>query len=58
MSLLFFRALYQSKNHVSPHTVIVVILDVILNISKHRKQQQLQIQPLLKTIRKLSEKSY
>ena len=57
MSLLFFRALYQSKNHVIPHTVIAVILDIILNISKHRKQQQLQIQPLLKTIKKLSEKS-
>ena len=48
MSLLVFRALYQSKSHVIPHTVIAVIL----NISKHRKQQQLQIQPLLKTIRK------
>ena len=58
MSLLFFRALYQSKNHVISHTVIAVILDVILNISKHRKQQQLQIQPLFKTIIKLSEKSY
>ena len=33
MSLLFFCVLYQSKNHVIPHTVIVVILDVILNIS-------------------------
>ena len=57
MSLLFFLALYQSENHVISHTVIAVILDVTLKISKHRKQQQLQIQPLLKTIRKLSEKS-
>ena len=57
MNLLFFRALYQSKKHVIPHTVIVVILDVILNISNYRKQQQLQIQPLLKSIRKLSEKN-
>ena len=30
MSLLFFRALYHSKNHVILHTVIAVILDVIL----------------------------
>ena len=50
MSLLFFRALYQSKNHVIPHTVIAVILNVILNISKHR-EQQLQKQPLLRNIR-------
>ena len=28
----FFRALYQSKNHVIPHRVIAAILDVILNI--------------------------
>ena len=57
MSQFFFRAMYCSKNHVIPHSVIAAILDVILSISKRRKQQQyasqiLQIQPLLK----LSEK--
>ena len=36
-SLLFFRAVYHSKNHVIPHPVIAAILDVILNISKRRK---------------------
>ena len=55
LSLLFFGAVYHSKNHVIPHSVIAAILDVILNISKRRKQQQyasqiIQIQPLLKTI--------
>ena len=44
---------------VIPHSVIAAILDVILNISKRRKQQQcasqiLQIQSLLK----LSKNSY
>ena len=57
MSLLFYHAVYHSKNHVIPHSVIADILDIILNISKRQKQQQyaiqiLQIQPLLKTIRK------
>ena len=57
MSLLFFREVYHSKNRVIPHPVIAAFLDVILNISKSRKQQQyasqiLQIQTLLKTIRK------
>ena len=51
MSLLFFRAVYHSQNHVIPHSVIAAILDVILPISKCRKQQYasqiLQIQPLL-----------
>ena len=28
----FFRAVYQSKNHVISHPVIAAILDVILNI--------------------------
>ena len=56
-SLLFFRAVYHSKSYVIPHSVIASILDVILYISKRRKQQQyasqiLQKQPLLKTIRK------
>ena len=31
-SLLFFHAVYRSKNHVIPHRVIAAILDVILNI--------------------------
>ena len=31
-SLLFFRAVYHSKNHVIPQPVITAILDVILNI--------------------------
>ena len=58
MSLFFFRAMYYSKNHVIPKSVIAAILDVILSISKRRKQQQyasqiLQIQPLLKIIRKI-----
>ena len=57
MSLLFYRAVYHSENHMIPHSVIAAILDIILNISKRRKQQQyaiqiLQIQPLLKTIEK------
>ena len=57
MSLVFFRAMYYSKKHVIPHSVIAAILDVFLSISKRRKQQQyasqiLQIQPLLKIIRK------
>ena len=57
MSLLFYHAVYHSKNHVIPHSVIADILDIILNISKRQKQQQyaiqiLQIQPLLKTIGK------
>ena len=29
---IFFRAVYHSKNHVIPHSVIAAILDVILNI--------------------------
>ena len=50
MSLLFYRAVYHSKNHLIP-------LEIISNISKRRTQQQyasqiLQIQPLLKTIEK------
>ena len=58
-SLLFYRAVYHSKNNVIPNSVIAAILDIILNISKRRKQQQyasqiLQIQLLLK----LSENSY
>ena len=57
MSLLFYCAVYHSKTHVIPYFVIADILDIILNISKRRKQQQyasqiLQIQPLLKTIGK------
>ena len=28
----FFRAVYHSKKHVTPHTVIASILEVILNI--------------------------
>ena len=57
MSLFFYRAVYHSKNHVIPHSVIADILDIVLNISKRKKQQQyasniLPIQPLLKTIRK------
>ena len=40
MSLLFYHAVYHSKNHVIPHSVIAAILDIILNISKRRKQQQ------------------
>ena len=28
----FFRAVYHSKNHVVPHPVNAIILDVILNI--------------------------
>ena len=31
-SLLFFRAVYHSKNHVIPHPLITAILDIILNI--------------------------
>ena len=59
MSLLFYRAVYHSKNHMIPHSVIADILDIILNISKRRKQPQyashiLQIQPLLKTYQKKS----
>ena len=57
MSLLFYCAVYHSEKHVIPDSVIAAILDIILNISKRRKQQQyasqiLQIQPLLKTIEK------
>ena len=57
MCLLFFRAVYHSIKSVIPHSVIAAILDVILNISKRRKQQQytsqiLQIKSLLKTIGK------
>ena len=57
MSLLFYRAVYHSENHLIPHSVIAAILDIILNISKRRKQQQyasqiLQTQQLLKTIEK------
>ena len=53
----YIRAVYHSKKSVIPHSVIAAILDVILNISKRRKQQQcacqiLQIQSLLKTIGK------
>ena len=49
--------MYHSKKHVIPLSVIAANLDVILNISKRRKQQQyasqiLQMQPLLKTIGK------
>ena len=57
-SVLIFRAVYHSKNHVTPRTVIAAILDVILNILQRWKQQQkhasriLQVQPLMKTIRK------
>ena len=29
MSLLFYHAVYHSKNHVIPHSVIVAILDII-----------------------------
>ena len=57
MRLLFYRAVYHSKNHEIPHSVIADIFDIILNISKRRNKQQyasqiLQIQPLLKTIGK------
>ena len=57
MSLLFYRAVYHSKNNVIPHSVIAATLDIILNFSKRRKQQQyasqiLKIQPPLKTIGK------
>ena len=58
-SLLFYRAVYHSENHVIPHSGIMAdILDIILNISKRRKQQQyasqiLQIQPLLKNYQKI-----
>ena len=38
MSLLFYRAVYHSKNQVIPHSV-AAILYIILNISKRRKQQ-------------------
>ena len=38
-SLLFFRAVYHSKNHVIPHRVIAAILDVISNIYNAEKQQ-------------------
>ena len=38
MSLLFYRAVYHSKNHVILHSVIAAILDIILSISKVRKQ--------------------
>ena len=31
-SLLFFHAMYYSKNHVIPHPVTAAILNVILNI--------------------------
>ena len=31
-SVIFFRAVYHSKNHVIPHPVNAVTLDVILNI--------------------------
>ena len=37
MSLLFLCAVYHSKTHVIPHSVIAAILDVIFNISKRRK---------------------
>ena len=40
MSLLFYHAVYHSKNYVIPHSVIADIPDIILNISKRRKQQQ------------------
>ena len=33
-SLLFFCAVYHSKNHVIPQPVVAAILDVILNILK------------------------
>ena len=52
MCLLFFRAVYHSKKSVIPHSVIAAILEVILNISKRRKQQQYASQSLLKTIGK------
>ena len=58
MSMLFYRAVYHSKNNVIPHSVIAATLDIILNFSKRRKQQQqyasqiLKIQPPLKTIGK------
>ena len=53
----FFHAVCHSKIHVIPHPFIAAILDVILNILQQWKQQQhpsriLQIQPLMKTIRK------
>ena len=38
-SLLFFCAVYHSKNHVIPSCVIAAILDVILNIYNAVKQQ-------------------
>ena len=57
MSLSFYRAVYHSENHVIPNSVIAAIFEIILIISKRRKQQQyasqiLQIQQLLKTIEK------
>ena len=45
-SLLFFRAVYHSKKHVTPHPVIAAILDVNNNMPV----KNVQIQP--KTIRK------
>ena len=45
-SLLFFRAVYHSKKHVTPHPVIAAILDVNNNMPV----KNFQIQP--KTIRK------
>ena len=36
-SLLFFHAMYYSRNHVIPHLVIAAILNVILNLSQRWK---------------------
>ena len=38
-SLLFFYAVYYSKNHVIPHPVIAAILNVILIYYNAEKQQ-------------------
>ena len=37
MSLLFYRAVYHSKNNVIPHSVIAAILDIILNFKTQKK---------------------
>ena len=52
-------AVYHSKNYVISHSVIAAILDVILNISKRRKQQQyashiLQIKSTVEIYRKIA----
>ena len=59
MSLLFFGAVYKSKTHVIPHSIIPAILDVILNISNAENNNNTTVEfSKYNYCWKLSENSY